>query len=320
MRAKRLWLAMAAVALVSAAVAATATGTVTSVSGQMEKVAAPPSVQLDQLVSDEVMRTFDEQQCVRLAQDLVVDINEPGKYNQFSDLPDPKPVIPAGTLVSSHLVHADNSINDPDNPITFLGSIVVDADILGISVQEDELNASDIVGAFGTAYPKSQRALNLGQNQSDFVIQVDLRNVTVRAENHAHIDQVRVITACSERLGGQGCSPGYWKQSHHFDSYPAAYPPSTLFNAAFGLPANTAPYAGKTLPTVAATGGGGLSALGRQAVAALLNAASPGVDYPFGSGEVIVLVRNAVLSGDKNRIESLKNLLDTLNNKGCPLN
>jgi hypothetical protein len=320
MRAKRLWLAMGVVVLACAAIAATASATVTSVSGELEKIAAPPSVQLDQLVSNDVMRTFDEQQCVRLAQDLVVDIDQPGKYNQFSDLPNPKPVIPAGTLVSSHLVHADNSINDPDHPITFLGSLVVDADIIGISVREEQLNASDVLGAFVTSYPKSQRSLNLGPGQDDFVIELDPRNVTVQAENHAHIDQVRVITKCAERLGARGCSPGYWKQAHHFDSYPAAYPPSTLFNAAFGLPANTAPYAGKTLPQVAAMGGGGLNALGRQAVAALLSAASPGVDYPLGSGEVIVAVRNAVLSGDKNKIESLKDQLDAFNNRGCPLN
>ena len=34
-------------------------------------------------------------------------------------------------------------------------------------------------------------------------------------------------------LGGEGCTPGYWKQSQHFDSYPAGYSPDDLFDDYF---------------------------------------------------------------------------------------
>ena len=53
--------------------------------------------------------------------------------------------------------------------------------------------------------------------------------------------------------------------------------------------------------------------LGAHAVAALLNAASS-INYGYTSGEIITLFRN-----NKSNPEALKNALDDLNNRGCPL-
>lgn len=114
---------------------------------------------------------------------------------------------------------------------------------------------------------------------------------------------------------GEGCTPGYWKQRQHFDSWPAAYLPSTQFSAVF---ANAFP--GKTLLQVLNLGGGGLDALGRHTVAALLNAASSGVDYDLSVAEVISAFNTAYASGSASAITSQKDLLDMLNNLGCPLN
>ncbi|MDH3224417.1 MAG: hypothetical protein OEO23_11935, partial [Gemmatimonadota bacterium] len=68
--------------------------------------------------------------------------------------------------------------------------------------------------------------------------------------------------------GGEGCTPGYWKQPHHFDSW-TGYDPEDLFSSAF-----EDAFPGMTLLEVLKQGGGGLKALGRHTVAALLNAAS----------------------------------------------
>ncbi len=68
----------------------------------------------------------------------------------------------------------------------------------------------------------------------------------------------------------QYCSPGYWKQSQHFDSYVAPLTPTSLFNTVFGSTA----FPGKTLVGVLSSGGGGLTAYGRATVGALLNSAS----------------------------------------------
>ena len=112
--------------------------------------------------------------------------------------------------------------------------------------------------------------------------------------------------------GLQGCTPGYWKQDQHFDSWPAPYAPDQLFDTYF---ANAFP--GKTLLEVLSTGGGGLDALGRHAVAALLNAGSGAPDYPLTTAQVIAAFDAAFASG---QYEAQKNIFDRFNNLGCPLN
>ena len=114
--------------------------------------------------------------------------------------------------------------------------------------------------------------------------------------------------------GGEGCTPGYWKQSQHFDSWTAPYTPNTLFSDVFE---NAFP--GRTLLQVVKGGGGGLRALGRHTVAALLNSASPGVDYGPTSQDVIDMF-NAVYPGTKKDYTTLKDIFQDLNESGCPLN
>lgn len=121
--------------------------------------------------------------------------------------------------------------------------------------------------------------------------------------------------ADGNEVGGEGCTPGYWKQRHHFDSWPAAYAPTTLFGSVF---ANAFP--GKTMVQVLSLKGGGLNALGRHSVAALLNAASSGVDYDLEVADVIAAFNAAYASGDRETITNQKDVFDMLNNQGCPLN
>lgn len=109
----------------------------------------------------------------------------------------------------------------------------------------------------------------------------------------------------------EGCSPGYWKQSQHFDDWTVPYTPTTLFSSVFE---NAFP--GKTLLQVLELGGGGLNALGRQTVAALLNATNPDVGYVYTATEVISKFNN-VFPGDN--YESLKNDLEKQNTIYCPL-
>jgi hypothetical protein len=114
--------------------------------------------------------------------------------------------------------------------------------------------------------------------------------------------------------GGEGCTPGYWKQTQHFHSYTAPYAPTTLFSDVFE---NAFP--GMTLQQVLSNGGGGLDALGRHTVAALLNAASGGVSYNLTVQQVIDQF-NAVYPGTKADYESLKDVFAGYNEQTCPLN
>jgi hypothetical protein len=71
-----------------------------------------------------------------------------------------------------------------------------------------------------------------------------------------------------------------------------------------------------TLLEVLQQGGGGLNALGRHTVAALLNAASD--DVAFGpTPQQIIDAFNAVFPGGD--YSTLKNRLERLNEQGCPL-
>jgi hypothetical protein len=123
--------------------------------------------------------------------------------------------------------------------------------------------------------------------------------------------------------GGQGCTPGYWKQSQHFGDW-TNHDPSDSFGGVFDLPAalerpehNVNP-AGLTLLDGVKLRGGKVNALIRHAVAALLNAANPNVDYDYTEQQVIDKF-NAAIAGSAADIENQKNDFARLNEQGCPL-
>lgn len=106
-----------------------------------------------------------------------------------------------------------------------------------------------------------------------------------------------------------GCTPGYWKQKQHFDSW-VDYVPGDMFNDVFGVSYNM------SLLEALKSGGGGEKALGRHAVAALLNVANAGVGYKYTAEDIIAMVRYAYETGE---FELVKNLFETQNELGCPL-
>ncbi len=109
--------------------------------------------------------------------------------------------------------------------------------------------------------------------------------------------------------GGEGCTPGYWKQPQHFGNW-VGFSPSDSYSAVFGVPYD------KTLLEALQTGGGREKALGRHSVAALLNAANGDVNFAFSTGQVIALVQDAWATGDYN---GAKNQLAGENEEGCDL-
>ena len=120
------------------------------------------------------------------------------------------------------------------------------------------------------------------------------------------------VTPTPPPTGGQGCTPGYWRQTQHFDSYPAPYTPNTYFDAVFGVGPHI------TLAEAAALKGNtDGEALVRHATAALLNAASNDVSYLYSVEQVIQMVKDAYASGNYNMT---KDLFAAQNEMGCPLN
>jgi hypothetical protein len=125
---------------------------------------------------------------------------------------------------------------------------------------------------------------------------------------------VAALTVPLPEHGGEGCTPGYWKQEHHFDSWTSPYEPGMHFSDVF-----EDAFSEMTLLQVLKQGGGGLIALGRHTVAALLNAASPDVSYDMSVSEVIDAF-NDVYPGSKDDYNDVKDMFEDLNQLGCPLN
>lgn len=108
----------------------------------------------------------------------------------------------------------------------------------------------------------------------------------------------------------EGCSPGFWK--NHVEEWAATgWNPEDSFSDVFGVGPNI------SLLEALNTGGGGANALGRHAVAAILNASHPEIDYLITVDEVIAEVQAALGSGEPEDIEDTKDYLDQLNNLGC---
>jgi hypothetical protein len=125
------------------------------------------------------------------------------------------------------------------------------------------------------------------------------------------VDYTAVLCVTVERTGGnQGCTPGYWRQVIHYDSW-FGYAPNQSFSSVFGVGPNI------TLAAALRLEGGGQNALIRHAVAALLNAASGSVNYPYTTAQVIAKVQAAFATGN---FEAHKNDFVAANELGCPLN
>src|SRR5215211_4322487 len=111
----------------------------------------------------------------------------------------------------------------------------------------------------------------------------------------------------------EGCSQGFW--SKHPSAWSGYSPSQTVGSVFAGLPSGIASL---KLSDALKLRGGGLKALTRQAVAALLGAANPDVDYPITEAQVVDMVNAAVASGSKANIESHTTTLDGFNMLGAP--
>ena len=123
----------------------------------------------------------------------------------------------------------------------------------------------------------------------------------------------------------QGCTPGYWRQAQHLDSWAATgYSPNQTLESVFDIPDSYGLDNFTLLQALSFQGGSGTSGaariLLRAAVAALLNASHPDVDYQITTAQVITRVNNALATEDRARMLTVAERLDLLNNMGCPLN
>jgi hypothetical protein len=129
---------------------------------------------------------------------------------------------------------------------------------------------------------------------------------------------------------GKGCTPGYWKQSQHFDSWVPTGLKTTdlvgkLFSNAYLYKLDGKQMSKYTLvEALSFQGGSGTvgsaQILLRAAVAAELNARNQTIGYPMSAGAIVTAVQNALASVNRGTMILLASQLDDLNNLGCVLN
>jgi hypothetical protein len=106
-------------------------------------------------------------------------------------------VIPAGTKVSSQLMHFD-PVTSNGTVTSLSGSITVDGTILGVATTPGNLYATDSLGAAGTNYgPPGDGSRGLEPALGDSVsISGNQLTLTATVNEQFHTDQIRVISKC----------------------------------------------------------------------------------------------------------------------------
>lgn len=139
---------------------------------------------------------------------------------------------------------------------------------------------------------------------------------------------VRTVTVTPP--AGQGCTPGFWKTHTDTEKYPNAWPPTGFspgqrVDSVFTIPGEFSALADDSLLDALNYGGGetdqeAAQILLRAAVAAVLNAAHPNINYPESVAGIVAAVNAALASSDRDTILDLAEQIDQDNNRGCPIN
>jgi hypothetical protein len=122
----------------------------------------------------------------------------------------------------------------------------------------------------------------------------------------------------------EGCSRNYWNQSNHLDSWVATgYTPSQTLESVFNVPDKFKLDSVTLRKALSFDSGSSTTAaartLLRYAVAAILNGAHPGVNFPRTDAEVIADVNAALVSDSRSTMLNLAADLRADDNLGCAL-
>jgi hypothetical protein len=161
-----------------------------------------------------------------------------------------------------------------------------------------------------------------GSPTGSIAVATDTSDTSSSSSSTSTSTSTSTTTTTTAPPGQEGCTPGFWKQPQHLDAW-VGYSPDQTLESVFDVP-DAFGLDDVTLLAALSFEGGPTTAdaaevLLRQAVAALLNAASPDVDYPLTEAEIVAQVNAALASGDRATILALAEELDTFNNLFCPL-
>ena len=166
-------------------------------------LATPPSnIAVGKYEDDTTMFVFAERTNLALPSNVAVDFTASGTYDQPGDLPSPAPTIPAGTIVNSYYIHADQT--DARNNVPFVAMITFPDPIIGVILTDDRLKASgnvDVLGVLGTTYPitgahgyELTDACPPTSGQDCVTLSDDRRTLTLKTTIYNVTDDMRVLT------------------------------------------------------------------------------------------------------------------------------
>lgn len=159
-------------------------------SGAGTVVAPPMSMEVGALEGATTIYAINERQDIALPYDLAVDWAGHGMLGGTASLRGH--VIPAGTRISSHLIHMDT---DTNIKMLVEASFGFDGPILGIIVTRSRLVATDVdLGLATTLYSLSPyRGVEIDAFDR-VAVDMETNSVWVRLQQSTEIDEVRVIT------------------------------------------------------------------------------------------------------------------------------
>jgi hypothetical protein len=186
-----------------------------------------------------------------------------------------------------------------------------------------KINGTDVPGGAGTVDDISQGlyvVMDVTGIPDGATVRLDVTQASPSCGSatgeafNSHLSGIFVDGTQACAPGDAGCTPGFWKNTRkHLPAW-VGYAPGDLFSSVF-----EDAFPGKTLKQVLKGKGGGLIALGRHTVAALLNGANWEINYGMSDAEVIAAF-NEVYPGTKAEYTALKNEFADDNERGCPIN
>jgi hypothetical protein len=235
--------------------------------------------------------------------------------------PDP---VEVGGVVTCTIVVTNTSSDDAPNLVNGTIDDTLTGDLLdpaNTAVTDSDCTAvlPNPAGPGGTCTIVTERTV-LASDPSELCNTVTV-NYNPQGFPNNITDTAKDCVKVTPKKGGEGCTPGFWKQDQHFDSW-VGFAPTDSFEEVFGVDDVTLRAGGQntidnpTLLDALNATGGGVNALARHAVAALLNASNPDVSFDLTPEEVIALVQEAFATGD---FERIKDILAAFNEQGCPL-
>ncbi len=190
-----------------------------------------------------------------------------------------------------------------------------------VSLNGSDANTDDTLSLSLVSAPSYVTLSDDGDGTGTLTIAPDIGdsggNVSVRLSDGVAFDEesfsITVTEIAPPGAGEQGCSHLYWRNAANTGDYCNAFPANTAFSTVFDNA-----FGDKSLFEVLNLNGSGLNALGRQTVAALLNACSSDIDYALSQLDVVDAFNN-VFPGASGEYVVLKNTFKALNTQECPL-